>query len=249
VFRAGVLRMRDNLGHVATILTTRTRATSASVAAPLASFGKALAWLPLLSFDVTQTDQAGDGVPPNSEFAATHVPDQRSRNQNLSAEWRGARWVAGYRLNLTSQDNRQPGRENADFSGSVHNATLAFTGAAVGATLDLGFDGTEREESSERSRTRRAGTTLEWRMTSTTTMSGTLALTIVDRGDTTIQRLTDGRVELAQRLPLMRLSARSSPGQLFVRFSHQDQAITDPLMAAVDRRTWYVSTGLTLGVF
>ena len=80
-------------------------------------------------------------------------------------------------------------------------------------------------------------------------MSAAFSATVTDRGDTTVQKVRDGRVELSQRLPLLRLSARSTAGQLFVRFSRHDERLTDALTAVVNRRTWYVSTGFTLGLF
>jgi hypothetical protein len=177
------------------------------------------------------------------------VPDQDNQNQNLSAEWQGSHWRAGYRVNLTHQDNRQIGRENSDFATSVHNVSLSVLSTAVSATIDLGADDMDREESAEDSITRRAGATVDWHLTTTTTLSGAFSTTLTDRGDTTVQKVSDSRVELAQRLPLLRLSTRSTAGQLFVRFSRQDEKLTDVLAAVVNRHRWYVSTGFTLGVF
>lgn len=248
-FRGSAGVIHDNLGHVASILTTRTRVRTGAVALPLGSLGQSVRWLPVVTYDVAQTTQAGEGVPPNSEFAPTHVPDQFSQNQNVSAEWQGSGWRAGYRLDLTRQDNRQVGREKSDFASSVHNVSLGVTGAVVAATIDLGADGMEREESGEATTTRRAGATLDWHLTTTTAVSAAFSATVTDRGDTTVQKVRDGRVELSQRLPLLRLSARSTAGQLFVRFSRHDERLTDALTAVVNRRTWYVSTGFTLGLF
>ena len=90
---------------------------------------------------------------------------------------------------------------------------------------------------------------MDWHLTTSTTLSTAFSATFIDRGDTTVQKVRDGRVELAQRLPLLRLSARSTAGQLFVRFSRQDERLADMLTAVVNRHRWYVSTGFTLGVF
>jgi hypothetical protein len=80
-------------------------------------------------------------------------------------------------------------------------------------------------------------------------VSAAFSHTTITMADTARQQVSDGRFELAQRLPLLRLSARSQPGQLFVRFSRHDETLSAPLAAPVDRHTWYVSTGFTLGVF
>jgi len=247
--RANVSSARDNLAHIPSILTTRTRMHTGSVAIPLASLSSAASWLPVVSYDLVQTTQAGEEVPANSEFSATHVPDQRSANHSLAMQWQRTGWSAGYRLNLTQQDNRQPGREKADFAASLHNVTLAITGAKADASLDLGLDGATNEELSQRTATRRAGSVIDWRLTSALTITAAFSYTVMTLADTSRQHVSDGRFEVAQRLPLLRLSARSSPGQLFVRFSRHDETLSMPLSAAIDRHTWYVSTGLTLGVF
>jgi len=247
--RANVSSARDNLAHIPSILTTRTRMHTGSVAIPLALLSSAASWLPVVSYDLVQTTQAGEEVPANGEFSATHVPDQRSANHSLAMQWQRTGWSAGYRLNLTQQDNRQPGREKADFAASLHNVTLAITGAKADASLDLGLDGATNEELSQRTATRRAGSVIDWRLTSALTITAAFSYTVMTLADTSRQHVSDGRFEVAQRLPLLRLSARSSPGQLFVRFSRHDETLSMPLSAAIDRHTWYVSTGLTLGVF
>ena len=247
--RANVSSARDNLAHIPSILTTRTRMHTGSVAIPLALLSSAASWLPVVSYDLVQTTQAGEEVPANGEFSATHVPDQRSANHSVAVQWQRNGWSAGYRLNLTQQDNRQPGREKADFAASLHNVTLAITGAKADASLDLGLDGATNEELSQRTATRRAGSVIDWRLTSALTITAAFSYTVMTLADTSRQHVSDGRFEVAQRLPLLRLSARSSPGQLFVRFSRHDETLSMPLSAAIDRHTWYVSTGLTLGVF
>jgi hypothetical protein len=247
--RGNVMHTRDNLARVPSILTTRTRLHTGSVAIPLASLLPAANWLPLVSYDLAHTAQAGQGVPVNSEFAATHVPDQRSANQSLAVQWQRTGWSVGYRLNLTRQDNRQPGRENADFATSLHNVTLVATGARVDVSVDLGLDGTTNEELSQRTATRRAGGVIDWRLTSSLSITAAYSYAAMTMADTARQHVSDGRFEVAQRLPLLRLSARSSPAQLFARFTRHDETLSAPLTAAIDRHTWYVSTGLTLGVF
>jgi len=247
--RGTIAKTRDNLARIPSILTTRTQLRTGSVAVPLASLFASATWLPLVSYDLAQTTQAGQGVPANSEFAATHVPNQRSANHSLAMQWQRTGWNAGYRLNLTRQDNQQPGREKADFATSVHNVSLAVTGTRADVSLDLGLDGATNEELSQRTTTRRAGSVVDWRLTSALTLTGAYSYTAMTTADTARQHVSDGRLEVAQRLPLVRLSARSSPGQLFVRFSRHDETLSAPFTAAVDRHTWYVSTGLTLGVF
>ena len=247
-FRANAAKNRDNLARIPSILTTRTDVRTGGVAVPMSAL-LSRQWLPLVSYDVAQTVQAGDGVPPNSGFTETHVPDQHTTNHAVTVLWQRSGWGVGYRLNLTRQDNRQVGRASSDFATSVHNVTLSISGTRANASLDLGLDGATNEELAQHTATRHAASVVDWRLTSSLTVSGAFSYTVAAMSDTVVQHVGDGRFEIAQRLPLVRLSARSSPGQLFVRFSRREETLSAPLTAAVDRHTWYVSTGLTLGVF
>jgi hypothetical protein len=247
-FRVNGGKARDNLARIPSILTTRTDVRTGGVAVPISGLFSRQ-WLPLVSYDFARTVQAGDGVPPNSGFTETHVPDQHTTNHALTVMWQRSGWGAGYRLNLTRQDNRQVGRASSDFATSVHNVTLSISGARANASLDIGLDGARNGELAQRTATRHAASVLDWRLTSSLTVSGAFSYTVAAMSDTVVQHVGDGRFEIAQRLPLVRLSARSSPGQLFVRFSRREETLSAPLTAMVDRHTWYVSTGLTLGVF
>jgi hypothetical protein len=195
--------------------------------------------------------QFGDGVPPNSEFTPTHVPDQISLNHNIGVNWQAARWQAGYRLNLSDQDNRQLGRELADFANTTHNVTLGASPlASLSLLVDIGFETADNEEQSKQNRTRRYSASLDWRFTRTSALSASLMRTrLRDNPLTADQDVKDARVELSQRFPLLRLSQRSAPGQLFVRYNWQDSYVYNLLLPRTERSNWSVSTGITLGLF
>lgn len=113
-------RSRDNLDRIASILTTRTRRSAANFSVPLSeAFGGGAAW-PALSYSAERTHQYGLALPENGGFSASHIPDQISLSHALGLDWTGASWRLGYRLALSDQDNRQPGRELADFEGVIH---------------------------------------------------------------------------------------------------------------------------------
>jgi hypothetical protein len=244
-------RTHDNLEAVASILTTRTRTTSVNAALPVSAIAGNRAWLPLLSYTVMRVHQFGDGVPPNSEFTPTHVPDQISLNHNIGVNWQAARWQAGYRLNLSDQDNRQLGRELADFANTTHNVTLGASPlASLSLLVDIGFETADNEEQSKQNRTRRYSASLDWRFTRTSALSASLMRTrLRDNPLTADQDVKDARVELSQRFPLLRLSQRSAPGQLFVRYNWQDSYVYNLLLPRTERSNWSVSTGITLGLF
>ena len=133
----------DNLDKIPSILTTKTRRAGANVAAPLSQLfahgGIARGWLPTVSYTIDRTHQFGTDVPPNGEFTPSFVPDQVSTTQTAGLDWFVARARAGLRYGHSHQDNRQPGRENADFLVDTYGATLGLN-AARG--LDVALDAT-----------------------------------------------------------------------------------------------------------
>ena len=81
----------DNLDHIPSILTTKTRRGAVNVAAPLAqlfaSAGVPRAWLPTASYTIDRTHQFGTAVPENGEFTPSFVPDQVSTTQTAALDW------------------------------------------------------------------------------------------------------------------------------------------------------------------
>lgn len=118
----------DNLDNVATILKTKTRSTSFSLGLPLQSmFNTEKVWVPNLNYSYQRVHQFGANVPfPDlSGFDPTEIPDQISIDHQFSAEWSSQNWSLSYTLSHSSQDNRQPSRELADFITTDHQ--LAFS--------------------------------------------------------------------------------------------------------------------------
>ena len=243
--------VRDNLARIASILTTRTRTSTINLALPLTSLVRQAPWLPLVSVGVMRLHQFGEGLPPNSGFAESHVPDQISTNQNIGLQWMGNRWRADYRHNLSDQDNRQVGREAADFLNATHNVTLGLTPVgSIDLQLDVGFEGADNKEQSQENRTRRIGGTLNWRMLSGTSVATAFSRTALrDDPLTNEQEVTDLRLELSHQLTAIRLSRGAAPGQVFARFSRQTGSVLSIGSQRDSRSNWFVSTGLTLSVF
>jgi len=243
-------RMHDNLGDIVSILTTHTHNSAANVALPLPTIFIKAHWLPTLTYGITRLRQFGDGVPPNSDFTETHVPDQVSINQTYGVEWQRTKWRLSYQRNSSDQDNRQIGRELADFLNTTNNVAVSWNALrALDLSADFGFDDAENKEQSQNNRTRRIGASVNWRPTSSTVVAGSFARTSQkDDPLTTEQTSTDLRAEVSQRFPLLRLTAGSSPGQLFVRFARQSGDLFNPFTPRNARHNWNVNTGLTIGI-
>jgi hypothetical protein len=218
-------QQRDNLDDLPTLLTTRTDTSSLNAQLPLAQWfgtpGRPGAW-PALSVQWQEVHQFATNVPvtEDSGFAASHRPDQRNRQAQVALAWTLERISWNYGLNHSQQDNRQPGRERADFSSLAHQLNAAWR--ATGA-LNLTF-GVQRNrnfslEKELVARTHSAQVGLDWTWRERWTVAANASLTrgsdsqgLVSNTDRTLQAQLGYRFEV----PAFR---RMLPGQAFVRVS------------------------------
>lgn len=228
-------RLNDNLDDVPSILKTLTRRNGFNVALPLtAALGYArdhAAWLPRLSYNFDRTHAFGAFLPVNSGFALTHVPDQASTNHNFNAEWAHDSLRFGYRFNQSFQDNREVGREVADFRTVVNALTF---GVKPLRKLDLNFDvSSERATSLEVNRLDRAlrlsfGSSLQTTGKSmlTTNVSSNLAS---DAAATNRNRSIDLDLQWSWRFGIENDKYRKFQGQFFVRYANRYARAQDRL--------------------
>lgn len=243
----------DNLADVPSVLKTFTRAQQVNVALPLASVvrGDGAKGLPAITYALNRTHQYGGALPGNSDFEASHVPDQVSTNQTVGAEWQLATWRAGYRLNRSFQDNRQPGRALADLANLTHNVSL---GVSAGVRADLGvelaYEGAENREQSRIDATRRVAVNASLRPTTLSTVTALVSRTTLGNDvDTGAHRSTDISLQATQTIPFRRPSGKPS-AQVFVRYARMSLWLLAPDTGRVDeRRLWTINTGVTLSVF
>ncbi len=244
----------DNLGNVASILRTNTRLITSNVVLPIASFSKsgaAAAWLPVVSWTLSQSAQIGDGLPPNGGFVSpSQIPDQANVHHVARSEWTFARWRAGYSFGLSNVDNRQEGRSAADFETTTQ---LVSVGIAPAKQIDLGIDaGADRATNKEFgrvARTRRLGLNVNWRPTPRSSLTGIFSRTSLLDPSAGNSDITDANLQYSHAMPL--LPGRRGPeARLFARWSWQSASIIELLFGAdQDRRNWAISTGVTLALF
>ena len=251
-WQATLGRSHDNLAGLNTILTTRTRAGSLNVAVPVGFVaGSASTWYPVLTYALNRMHQFGTGIPLNSDFSASHVPDQFSTNHAVGAQWQGRLWRAGYQLGRSSQDNRQIGREAADFGNLTHMIGVGVTPVtSVDLTLDLGFERADNKEVDQQNGTRRLGGSVDWRFTSRSALGASYSITRTqDDPRTQEQRNSEFRLEFSQRVDLFRLSTSRIAGQLFVRYARQTGEMVSLGVPGQPARRWNVNSGVSLTVF
>ena len=245
----------DNVGRVASVLTTNGRATTTSVAIPIGSIGDArhhAAFFPTLTLAVNRVRQFADQVPTNGSFRDQDLPNQVTLITDAAAMWQAGRVRLTVRANHSDQDNRQALREHADFAAGV---TALSLGTALGARGDVGIDlGKEFQSSKERNETtrvRRYTLNGTFRPLMNTGLLGAVSLvhTRPPVGSVTVN--TDARMELSQNL----LAGPSGPrGQLFLRYGRTASFLPDLTLLAIERERlrreqWTVSSGFNLRLF
>jgi hypothetical protein len=221
-------RTEDNLDDLPSVLTTKTRRSNATMGLALSSlFAEANAftrWLPVFSYNFDRVHQFGTGVPVNSGFSESHVPDQVSFRHGANLSWQGNAWMLGYRVELSEQDNRQPGRQNADFEHVLHGVNFSvslFRGFDV--TFDVSRERSYSVEAMRYDRNRNYGVGLAWNITKALSFNGTVALTkSYDEPRTSENESTNLDLGLSYRLHWSTAQGRGIGGQFFVRYTDYD---------------------------
>jgi hypothetical protein len=245
---------RDNLGRVASILTTRTDNSGFSIVLPVgAAAGLTTQLLPTLTAAWQRTHQRGEGVPLNSGFNASSVPDQISRAPSLSASWQFPRWGFSWRWNRSHQDNRQPGRERADFTARVHAVVVNLTpGEKVSVGLDASDALQRSEETGTNARTLQISSTAQYRPFGQTSIQLSWAPSWM-RDELASQRraATTGSVELSQGIALFRRVDGGSQGRAFLRYSWSGNRAGALSVAGYPDVSdqWSLSSGLSLRLY
>lgn len=242
-------RSEDNLNDVPSILKTLTRRSSANIAAPLGNVvGSYSPWLPTIAWSFDRTHQYGDDLPTNGGFSPSHVPDQESLNQDLNASWQFDRLSFSYRLGLSKQDNRQEGRENADFK-STNHAIAADVQALASVSIGLTYDHerAENQESGEIDRTRRLGARGSWMPYGGATLSLSVTGTLSE-DDAQTREQKDTRFDAQWSSGIPGLTAFGV--QYYVRFSRGvNDAVDGSFGLDSHNENWSVNTGLNLRFF
>lgn len=252
--RAAYARTGDNLARVPSVLRTLTRTSTANAALPLAQLLPSRPWLPSLTASVARTHARADGTPTNGDFRPVDLPDQVSDVVDAGAQWTLTRWRAAYRYNRSLQDNRQPGRERADFLSGVHALTLGVAPRAdADITLEASDERQVQRESDERRSLRRLGATASWQPARFTQLSAGYTATVSRDGATALRGTqADARAELSQGFGAA--AAAGPRGRAFARLTWLSAETRQRLDALVPglpagrRLRWSVTTGLTFRV-
>ena len=229
-FTYGNLRDRDNLGEISSILKTLNRRNNVIFAMSPGTFfnpAKPIKWLPRIAYSYDHVHQFGAFFPVNGDFRdPSQVPDQDSFNQSFNAEFQLSEKIrVGYRYNRAFQDNKQPGRESADFLSSVNAVTI---GISTFKNVNLNFDLSQEQQKSFESlridRQFRFGSNLTWQnaFLKNLTFSSNLSMNLAgDRANTNDKRNVEFDMQWAYKFSFGKEKFKKIEAQFFVRYANR----------------------------
>lgn len=256
--RVAHLRSEDNLDDITSILKTKTRQGSLNVGlmpASLLGIGASQAvraLVPMVSYVYDRTHQYGAGLPENGGFSPTHVPDQVNHLHNAGIDWQGMWWSLGYRFASSEQDNRQEGREDADFLDQTHGMSLAVRATRfLELGVDLDFNRAVNLADEETDWTRRLGAHARFRPVERLNLSVSYAPTRVLNNLRTRRRFDSSfRAEGAYAFSFAGVDRMPVRGQVFIRYARQAASNRDHTYGLdSETRFWSVNTGFSLSFF
>ncbi|MCW5609765.1 MAG: hypothetical protein KIS83_03615 [Rubrivivax sp.] len=264
------VQRHDNLARIATLLRNRTDEQGATLALPLpawfgaagntgatpegAEAGAPSPWWPAASLSWQRVHQhaLNEPEPEASGIAATHRPDQVNRNVQLNLQWTLPQgWAFGYALARSHQDNRQPGRETADFRNLSHQVSLtAPITDTLRATLALTRSRNLSVETALVAWTTGGTLGVDWQASERWALAVNLSNNrSQDSLDNASARSLGVQLQSSWRFELPG-PGRPLPVQAFVRVSRQGERSLDRVFdQRIDQRIDGVDVGLSMSFF
>lgn len=242
----------DNLDRIATLLRTRSDERDAGLTLPLAAWFAAgatagLPW-PTLALATRHSAQRAVNEPlvENSGIAASHRPDQIAREHQLRLDWTLGAHALGYSAARSLTDNRQPGRERADFERLAHQGSLAINlGEAWRIALALQRTRQLSIETGVISLARGGSVQADWRASERLSLSAQWRHDRADDSQGRARQSSEGaQLQLSWRFEMPGVD-KKMPGQAFLRLGHEAQRQRD---SAVDSALAWRASWLDLGL-
>jgi hypothetical protein len=216
----------DNIVNVPNLLKTRNQSSNISLNVPLQSvLQDKNPLLPTISYSYQQTNQIGSiALALKGNFDdPSKIPDQLNTTHNVGLGWKFSdALLFDYKFSNTIQDNRQSGRENADFHNLNHQFSVAWQ-AHQRLSFNLGYNLTTAQNI-ERQLTRLSESPsfgMSWEFVPDLTLA--LNYNFNNDSDSIGESLT--RSNALDLLLTWNFKTntfgRESPGSVFLRYSHQ----------------------------
>lgn len=238
-FQAKYTNSRDNLENIASILTTETNSTELSFTTSLKdfvdtenpdSFSHKL--LPALSLSAQRVHQHALNSPDTdiSDFNDnSHLPNQVNLTIVNDLTWGFDKWDVGYQTEWSNQNNKQLGRDAADFKTLGHSVNTTYRpneNITLGASI-----GRIRNSDLEQGIIRYDNTyslNLDWNISNKVTLSaGYNRNRNNDDKDISKSLNTTNDLKLSYQFNLPTQIGKKLPGQAFIRYARQSAKTSD----------------------
>ena len=230
------IQSRDNLENINTILTTQTNTTEFALSTSLKEmFGakegeepnKYNKLLPSLNVSAQRVRQFALNSPKteDSDFNDnSHLPDQLNLTVSNTLEWDFDKWSLGYTTDWSDQDNKQIGREKADFNTLGHQLSLTFRPKdSITLGISAGRVRSTDEEQSTKRYDNTYGLNLDWQINDKFTLSADHTRNrSKDNVDIEKTLTTSSGLKLSYQFNLPTPTGGKLPGQAFIRYIVQD---------------------------
>ena len=229
-FTLGNMRDRDNLDEIPSILKTYNRNNNVNInfsVGTLFNQSKPSKFLPRVGYTVTTIRQFGAFLPSEGGFnEVSEVPDQASRNHNIGLNWQFSQSFSfSYQHQRSLTDNRQTGREQADFRNTNHGFSFNFKLLKnLSVSANTGINQIVSFEKPRTDKTFNLGSTITWQNAIFTgsTFAGSFSGTVA--GDT--KNLVDNRngslnLEWSYRKAFGTEGLKKVQTQFFIRYSNR----------------------------
>ncbi len=250
----------DNLDDIITILKTRTRTNTFNVELPLSEMlgsSETINYWPNISLNKERVRQFAINDPEQalSDFnGASHLPDQVSDANSAYLDWYYSTWNFTYEISRSSVDNRQTGRENADFKTINHNFILGVNPLdSMTIELSLGRNISDDLESDLRFNQEVGGIFFSWQFL----RQWALAMNVENSRENDLQNGIEntknsnfsGDVQVSYQFELP-ARAEKLPGQVFVRYARLRNDFRDNVFDFdIQSASWSVNAGMSISLF
>ncbi|MEJ2393359.1 MAG: hypothetical protein P8Z77_01025 [Candidatus Thiodiazotropha sp.] len=246
------VRSEDNLDDIPSILKTRTEESRFNLTVPLAAIhsnGSNQLWPQNMSYAQMRVHQFGINQAFNDP---SQIPDQYSVSHQLGFNWAFTDWNLDYNFNYAIQDNRQSGREEADFVNRGHNLNI---GLRVTESLLLNFGIGHTEASDQEADLDRFSNSynfdVDWQVDTSWSLSGNFGITRDDDSqDNEESESNQAQMQLGYRFELPGPAGGRLPGQVYLRANYAEtQSINAAFGLDSEGVNRSIHAGMSLSLF
>lgn len=242
----------DNVRSIPTILKTGTYEYAAQLNLPLPTlFGssdKPASLWPQAQFESKRVRQYTLRIPDGTSAKSSFWPDQLNYSHKAALNWNHEPVTVGYTLEIADQDNRQPGREQADFLIHAHGLTLAWkVNDKLNVNLAYNRSRNYSYEKSQASYNHGGTLGVDWQFADVWSVKVDYAKALAfDSLSQQYSNTLTAALQLARKFTLEQFG-KKLPGQVFVRVAYAHNRALDTVIAQVlSGKQTLVQTGLSI---